>query len=587
MFRSLHMKLVLIMILLVTALMTVVGVFLVNAVSRFYLDDFYSQMVETFSQESFVRDLTVQTAEESDAVEALTEVLAAYVGVLGVDGRNRNYYILDAEGGVLASSNDVREVEPTVNLMTALVEGVPGTDSSLVAQEMDVAIPITRDGVPYIIYIKDSGATAQALSNDIFILIIQSLGFGLLISLLLSVLLSKTLVIPIQRLTEGAERMATGDFENLVAVESGDEIGILTHTFHDMAQQLQRTLGTVKQEQMKLHTLFLNMTDGVVAVSPHGGVIHANPSAERLLLRELPIGDYLGTDALGLPPWSDLFYRAEEGVEQREVVLGSQHLQLTFAPFSTEPEEGLLVVIHDVTEQMKTEQIRREFVANVSHELRTPLTNIRSYAETLADGRALPEALQQEFLQVILSESDRMIHIVKDLLTLSRFDSSHESFDFDYFSLKEALEDLYNAVKLEMRRREHVLRLHIAESLPEIWGDRSRIVQVLMNILSNAMKYTPDGGEIVLSAGREETFVWVEVRDNGIGIPGEDRERIFERFYRVDKARSRESGGTGLGLSIAKEIVKRHGGDLYLLPTDGRGTTLRLVLPLEGAKDEG
>ncbi|MEG1858148.1 MAG: ATP-binding protein, partial [Pseudoflavonifractor sp.] len=235
------------------------------------------------------------------------------------------------------------------------------------------------------------------------------------------------------------------------------------------------------------------------------------------------------------------------------------------------------------TEQRKTEEMRREFVANVSHELRTPLTNIRSYAETLVDNSgSLPGETEKNFLGVILNESDRMTHIVQDLLTLSRFDSGHSELRLAPFSFEGAIRDMANAVLMDAQRHGHTLRLELEADLPEIMGDRERVLQVMMNVASNAIKYTPDGGEIIVCAGRNRDRVWMEVADNGIGIPPEDRSRIFERFYRVDKARSRESGGTGLGLPIAKEIVDRHEGTIALVSKRGPGVTIRLELKIAG-----
>ena len=258
------------------------------------------------------------------------------------------------------------------------------------------------------------------------------------------------------------------------------------------------------------------------------------------------------------------------------------------APLAQANHGGVLVLIHDVTQQREAEQMRKEFVANVSHELRTPLTNIRSYAETLEDGyEDLPPRMAKNFLGVILNESDRMTHIVQDLLTLSRFDSGRSELHLERFPFDKAVHDTYQAFLMDAQKHGHSLTLEMGDNLPQILADRERVVQVMVNIVSNAVKYTPDGGTIVLSAGTEEGRVWLQVADNGIGIPQEDRERIFERFYRVDKARSRQSGGTGLGLSIAKEIMNLHQGDLYLVEKDGPGLTIRMELPVDGPKKEG
>ena len=585
--RSLHMKLVMIMVLLILSLMMVVGAFLINSVTAFYLEDFYSQMSDVFSDPGLVSDLTTETPDEENGAERMADVLDAYVGVLGVDGRNRKLYILDSDGVCLVAPEGENQVlEYTKNLNFALNTGLEtnevGDESNLAADYMDLAVPIHRGDEGYVIYILDNKATANSLTEKMFLLIMEALVFGLVISVLLSFLLSKTMVTPIQRLTEGAMRVAEGDFSRKIQVASRDEIGVLTDTFNDMADQLQDTLRQVENERNKLDTLFLHMTDGVVACSRDGKVIHSNPAADQMLLRHIgPESDYgqLFGDIAPL----DQVLEAPDHLEG-ELQVRDRFLQLLLAPFDCGREGGgALVVIHDVTAQRKNEEMRREFVANVSHELRTPLTNIRSYAETLAESAEdIPPAMEKKFLGVILNESDRMTHIVQDLLTLSRLDSGRDDLKLGRFSFEAALQDLYNAVYMEAQRHAHTLKLELESELPAIVADRERVLQVMMNIVSNSIKYTPDGGHITISAGRTEDRVWMVVDDDGIGIPPEDRSRIFERFYRVDKARSRQSGGTGLGLSIAKEIVNRHQGLLELQDKDGPGLALRLELKIEG-----
>lgn len=587
MLRSLHMKLVLIMMLLVVSLMTIIGAFLVNSVNRFYLNEFYSQMVEVFSNDTdLVRDLVTSTEDETDSAQALNQVLKAYVGELGVDGRNREYYVLDGKTGkYLAGSNEEKghSLDMTPNLLTALNEGVEGTRSDMTASYMDLAIPIQRGGHPFIIYILDQRVTVQALNSQIFRLIIEALVFGLVISVLLSFLLSRAMVTPIQALIHGAKRVAEGDFDHEIQISSHDEIGLLTGTFNHMAEQLRTTLQDVENERTKLSTLFLHMTDGVVAFNREGEVIHANPAAEDMLHMYIPVGGPVRFDRLfGEITRLETVLELESGCLESETVRGDRILLLLMAPFAREKQAGVLVLVHDVTQQVKNETMRKEFVANVSHELRTPLTNIRSYAETLAENPDLPPDMMSSFLGVILNESDRMTHIVQDLLTLSRFDSGHDQLVLNQFPFGDMLQDCYQAVLLEAQRHGHQLKLMGQEDLPVIRADRERILQVIMNILSNAIKYTPDGGRILMMAGQTGDRVWLEVEDNGIGIPEQDRERIFERFYRVDKARSRESGGTGLGLSIAKEIIQRHEGELTLVDREGPGTTVRMELKTGG-----
>lgn len=588
MFRSLHMKLVLIMLLLITSLMAVVGAFLMTSVTNFYIDDFYSQMASTFgeSNAAFVNSLRAEAAQEGGAA-VMQSMLETYSGTLGIDSRNRNYYILDAATGECLAASDEpggEHLEQTANLLTAR-NGAVGDESDIAASYMDVAIPISGGDNHYIIYIRDNRNTVSSLNSELMIIILQALLVGLLISVLLSFLLSKTMINPIEKLTEGAERVASGDFSEKLEVDSTDEIGILTTTFNDMASVLHTTLEAVEAERNKLDTLFLHMTDGVVAYDRDGVLIHCNPAASELLGRS---ADECVYSELFEPlcPFETVMTMQRSDFVSSELTVGERTVELYFAPFSDEERGGVLVVLHDVTQQRKAEDRRREFVANVSHELRTPLTNIRSYAETIRDaGVELPRELENNFLDIVINESDRMTHIVQDLLTLSRLDNGRSEMNMARFDFGAAIDAVLRSIALEARRHGHELT-HEYRDLPMIMGDRGRIEQVMLNVLGNAVKYTPDGGHIRVTAGAEGEKVWMEVADDGIGIPREDRSRIFERFYRVDKARSRESGGTGLGLSIATEIVQRHHGTLSLVDRDGPGTTVRLELPVQQAEGQ-
>lgn len=589
MFRSLHMKLVLIMLLLITSLMAVVGAFLMTSVTNFYIDNFYSQMGETFGESNadFVNSLRAEAAQEG-GVAVMQSMLETYSGTLGIDSRSRNYYILDAASGeCLAASDELggEKLEQTANLLTAR-NGQVGDESDIAAGYMDVAIPISGGDNSYIVYIRDNRSTVSSLNSELLIIILQALLVGLLISVLLSFLLSKTMINPIEKLTEGAERVASGDFSEKLEVDSTDEIGILTTTFNDMASVLHSTLEAVEDERNKLDTLFLHMTDGVVAYDRDGALIHCNPAASELLERSADECVYADLFE-PLCPFEKVMAMQRSDFVASELTVGERTVELYFAPFSDEERGGVLVVLHDVTQQRKAEERRREFVANVSHELRTPLTNIRSYAETIRDaGDELPRELENSFLDIVINESDRMTHIVQDLLTLSRLDSERSEMDMARFDFGAAIDSVLRSIELEARRHGHELT-HDYHDLPMIMGDRGRIEQVMLNVLGNAVKYTPDGGHIRVTAGTVGERVWMEVADDGIGIPKADRSRIFERFYRVDKARSRESGGTGLGLSIATEIVQRHNGTLSLVDREGPGTTVRLELPIRQSEVGG
>ena len=594
MFRSLHMKLTLILLLLITSLMAVVGAFLTVSVSSFFINSFYQQMSNVFGGEnnSFVFDLRGAAADPEDPAGRVAEILEARAGSLGVDYRTRNYFVLDGETGAYISSSANESALPreqSANLLAArnaVIRGdetAVGDESDITADFMDVAVPVMGGGNAFIVYILDSKDTVSGPNSQLFLLIMQALVIGLLISVLLSFLLSKTMVGPIEKLTAGAERVAAGNFDGELLVESTDEIGVLTGTFNEMADILQSTLAAVENERNKLDTLFLHMTDGVVAFDHRGCLIHCNPAANAMLRQ--PVDGSCTYDRLFGPayPFQEVLTLQKPDHAESELLVDGSTLELYLAPFSGQDSGGVLVVLHDVTEQHRNEERRKEFVANVSHELRTPLTNVRSYAETLREaGHDIPLDTANSFLDIIINETDRMTHIVQDLLTLSRLDAGDAELVLSRFPFEDAIESVVRANALNAKQRGHELTYVPPESLPLIVGDRSRLEQVMMNIIGNSVKYTPDGGHIRVTAGSTEGMVWMEVCDDGIGIPEKDRAHIFDRFYRVDKARSRESGGTGLGLSIALEIVQRHQGQLALAPHQGPGTTVRLELPVGG-----
>ena len=572
------MKMVMIMVILILALMTVIGAFLISGVGNFYISEFYVQMERTFSPE-FITQLQ-DLADGENGPTQMKELLMAQTG-LGIDVNDRNVYILDNLGQVLEGSDERTQVSVSQNLLTAM-NGAVGQEGSVTGEFMDLAVPIVTDEHSYIAYIYDNRATVDALTSELMSIILRALGLGLVICVVLSFLLARILITPIQALTVGTRQVAAGDFSQRVAVEGHDEIGVLARNFNHMAKVLQDTISEAENERNKLSTLFLHMTDGVVAFSAAGNLIHCNPAATQMLARPLDpttTFDELFSDQAELDTLLTL--KRPQYLEAQKTA-GDRELELFMAPFSSDQTQGgALVVIHDVTEQRKSEQSRREFVANVSHELRTPLTNIKSYAETIVSaGDELPRELHDNFMGVIINEADRMTRIVQDLLTLSKIDYGKMEMNISRFSFAKAISNVYEAAKLNAEQNHHhKISFHCEDDIPDVMGDRERIEQVVMNIVSNAIKYTPDGGKIEIYAGSSGKSVFVRVTDNGIGIPEKDLPRLFERFYRVDKARSRESGGTGLGLSIAREILSQHKGEIKIDSVYGEGTDVRITLP--------
>ena len=581
MFRSLHMKLVLILVLMIVSVMAVVGTFLINSVNTFYLDNFYEQMQSVFTGDTI---LSLEEAAAESGADGLITIIDAHRSRLGIDDY-RNYYILDNQGRFLDGSNPNISVTRTSNIIAAMA-GDAGTRSSVSDSMMDIAVPIDMDeddGTDYIVYIADDKQEISDLSWRFFQIVMQAMMFGLLAAILLSFLLSKTITTPIERITEGAKSIAEGNFDQDLGVQSSDEIGELTRSFNYMARRLKSTVGEVQGERDKLNTLFLHMTDGVAAFTTEGKLIHMNPATENML--GVRMEDDLTFDEM----FADLDMMGSDETAMRtfltsEITRFGRVLSVTLAPYGAlDGEGGVIAVIHDITEQRRLDDARREFVANVSHELRTPLTNIRSYTETLLDAAGdIPLDTEKQFLGVISSESERMARIVTDLLTLSKLDYGRMELRMTRFQLGDMLKNVANAMKLTAEDSGHELTVDTPDDLPQIVGDRERIEQVVVNILSNAVKYTPAGGHIRLSARAvPRNRVRITVEDDGVGIPAADVPRLFERFYRVDKARSRAAGGTGLGLAIAKEIVEQHEGKIALASEYGKGTTVTITLPTD------
>ena len=464
-----------------------------------------------------------------------------------------------------------------------------GAANTTIDSYMDYAIPLGKDddGEPkYIVYFFDDKRETRDLSWNFFGIVVKAMTFGLLVAVLLSFLLSKTITTPIENIRTRAQMVAAGDFSHRLDIQSNDEIGELTATFNHMADRLHDTLEEIQGERDKLGTIFLHMTDGVTAFNAEGKLIHMNPTAENLLGATFQEDAHFNDVFEGIDAPTPIA-AGEQGFVQMELERMGRTLSVLFAPYG-ESERGIIAVIHDITEQRKLDEARREFIANVSHELRTPLTNVKSYTETLIDAAGeLPTDTEVKFLSVIAGETDRMTRIVKDLLTLSKLDCGKMDLHFHRFSMQHMVESVYNAMVLEAGNNGLELTLNIRGKMPDMNGDRERLEQVVINILSNAVKYTPSGGHIVLSAARrDEGHVMIRVKDDGMGIPKDDIPRLFERFYRVDKARSRAKGGSGLGLAIAKEMVEAHRGTIYLESQLDEGTTVTVVLPTNLPADQ-
>ena len=581
MFKSLQWKLVMVFVLLVLAIMTVAGSFLVLRVSVFYHDMFASEMADTFSQ-SFLTRLENGAAGDTEFVK---NTMRATMSRLGIDSY-RNYYIISADSGTVLDGSSAGSSGLYVdsdNFITALTGSV-GNSTNARKQFMDYAVPVDTPSGRQIIYIKDTKEELTKIIQHIFEIIIQAVVLGIIISMIIGYFLSRAITTPISNLTKRAKRLSEGQFDPRVEnIKADDEIGILAETFNDMSSTLKGTLSDISTEKNKIEAILQNMTDGVMAFGTDGKIIHINSTARKMLnienveqYRFDKLFSILDADIL----IGDLLYLEEKRSCEREVTKDNIALKVYFAVFDDERNKtgGVLAVLHDITKQQKLENSRREFVANVSHELRTPLTTVKSYAETLLDF-VKDNKTAAAFTNTILNETDRMTRLVKDLLVLSSLENS-ASLNKTVFSLKAMIHDVVSTMTLVASEKGHRLQFKQSSELPEFYGDSDKLEQVLYNIISNSIKYTPNGGKIIVRAGKVYHEIQIEVQDTGIGIPEKDLSRIFERFYRVDKARSRELGGTGLGLAISKSIIDSHGGQIHIDSKPGQGTLVLITLPI-------
>lgn len=591
MFKSLSLKVAMMFVLLTVSIIILIGTFMTESIDSFYDNEFNNLMSLVFSDD-YSKELNALASSGMDA-EGIYNNISVYSGQIGVDSF-RNLYLLDGKSGktigALTSNAELsKTLEISPNIITA-IGGSIGKSSFSGSGYMDFAMPVTDNGkVKYIIYVRDTKEETDNIITSIFTIMIQALLIGLSLSVLLSLLLSKTIILPIQSLTNKASRLSEGDFDEIIEARSDDEIGRLTNTFNRMALELKDTLHEIRSEKDKSETILRHMTDGVVAFTKLGEVMHINPAAKELL--KVSDEDDMSFESL-FGSKTDvnidklLFLPHFKGTEQN-ITTDTNELIVHFAPFkNTDGSDGIIAVIQDITEQKRLDNARREFVANVSHELRTPLTTVKSYAETLielSEDNGTDDSMTRSFLNIINGEADRMTRLVKDLLLLSRLDYSLKDMPREPFDISKMIHSLCDRLSITSKEKQQTLVYEPTNALPLYIGSPDRIEQVLINIITNAVKYTPQGGTIRVTTMHMYSSITIKVTDNGIGIPEDKLEHIFERFYRVDKARSREMGGTGLGLAIAKEIVEAHDGTIEIKSKSGSGTEVIITLPIQNA----
>lgn len=590
---SIQWKIMLIYLSIVLVIMVVSGSFIIFNIENTHYEKIKKELAS--SAEIIESRLVIENDVQFE--ESMAEVESTLATMIALN--KHSIYILDPEGRVRLGSKP----KPAIGELIDYKKVIPDVIRSKEAQTLkwnhfsnrgggyefvEHARPILDPQSGEILAIIYVRADAADIYDNVFsamkTISVASV-VAMLIATLFSALFARMITVPIKQLTKSSKQLVAGSFSR-IPIYSTDEIGQLTQSFNYMATELSRTMAAISSEKSKLEKILENMADGVMAFNRQGVLIHANSVCYEMLgntnmdHRFDFIFPKLGVDVsfdqlLGEENQDDLS-KSDEGTMME---VEDRYYNLYFAPYMNVlgESEGLIVVMQDVTTQQKLDAMRKEFVANVSHELRTPLTTVKSYTETLIDGAIDDREIALQFLHVMEKEADRMTQLVQDLLELSRIDNKQMQLDFRVIDLKEMVADTLEAQKIHMEKKGHKLICDIDDQIEyKMLGDSARIRQILHNVLSNAIKYSIDPGVISVKLYNTKGTITLQVQDTGIGIAKQDLERIFERFFRVDKARSRSQGGTGLGLSIVKEMVELHEGKISITSKVGKGTTVTI-----------
>jgi len=448
----------------------------------------------------------------------------------------------------------------------------------------ELAVPIflsESDFPDYVIYVRSNAEDFIELLDTITATIALAALLALFGASVLSIIFAGSLTQNLLHLNKRINEFKVGMAAEPIAVEIiKDEIGQLAQSFGNMSKELNDGMAAITNEKNKMEIIMYNMSDGILAYDEAGVLLHSNHACEELLgissIGDLSMGELFFKVGIDFIPGQSL-----ESMQDTIINIEEKYVNVGFNPYKDDigNTKGSIIVFQDITKHMLLDNMRKEFVANVSHEIRTPLTTIKSYAETLIDGAGEIPDLRNEFLSVINNEADRMAQIIKDLLELSRFDSKRMDIEFKYTDLVAIVKGNASQHKLYSEKNNKEINFTTELSSAHIYMDPARINQVLNNIITNSLRYSDDGAKVNVEITESGHHYMVYINDNGIGIPKEDLRSVFERFYRVDKARSRELGGTGLGLSIAKEIMEAHGGRINVSSELGVGTTMMLRFP--------
>lgn len=600
-FSSIHFKVALVFTLTLLVTLEVVGAFFVKQLERQSLDTVKSQI----ALKPYATDTLTAELVKSDDYDKINEEI--YKTLNSINNPTISEISVVDANGVIRGTSDVNAQE-TINRKTTdsnIKAALSGNkyNKSPIEESNDkryqvVVKPLvnaqsTDNRIVGVVVVRANLEPTYKSLNNIALIFFSAAFLAVLLGVIMSIIISQSLAQPITEINDRTLRIAQGDYTGEIQVRSNDEIGQLAENVNILALRIEETTNSIDFERRRLDSVLEYMTDGVIATDRRGNINMINTTA----VHDLNLQD--GNSAIGESILDVL--HIEENQTLRDLLEGSQEL---FLDFSTNGRDmylqayfsliqrssgfvsGIVIVLHDVTEQYRVDEERRQFVSNVSHELRTPLTSVNSYVDALQDGAIDDPELARNFLGVLQDETSRMIRMTNDLLELSRMDSGTMAVDNEFVNISELFNYILNRFDMIIANDDAPEKTYsIHREIPKsgIWVelDPSKFTQVIDNLMNNAIKYSPDGGVITTRLVDKQKEVILSITDQGLGIPAKDVDHVFDRFFRVDKARSRAQGGTGLGLAISKEIVERFGGRIWVESIEGKGSTFYIALPYE------
>ncbi|QQK81755.1 cell wall metabolism sensor histidine kinase WalK [Salicibibacter cibi] len=597
-FKSFQFKLIFIYVMLLLIAFQVIGIFFMDRLEERFVENHRGALEDQMSLLSYnIEQTLIQETDDTDQNEMNEEIndLISRYEVNELSSTGSTIQVVDSQQNVLAHNQHGTQSGGLLNTEIRVSQALLDQESNDMLLDPDTGFrmrvitqPLHGDDDEVIgaIHLESSMEDMYDEVTQINNIFMTSGGIALVITAMIGVLLSRTVTRPIRDMQKQSAVMSEGDFSRRVRVYGNDEIGELASSFNTLAMNLKEANATTEGERRKLSSVLSHMTDGVIATDELGRIILLNKQAEILLsldseeAKGRPLPDIL--DLSGQVAPSDLYDYTEPLILDFSDERGDSLLEASFSVLRSESGyvTGLITVLHDVTEKEKLERERREFVANVSHELRTPLTTLKSYMEALEDGAMADEDLAPRFLNVIQVETDRMIRLVNDLLQLSKMDVQEHGIYTERHDLIYWLQHLVDRFEMLVKDRDVSFVRHFSHWPIQVYMDSDKMTQVFNNIISNALKFSPEGGTITVGAKLRENEVLIDILDEGQGIPIKDQHKIFDRFYRVDKARARNLGGTGLGLAIVKEMIDAHQGSVWVSSEPGQGTRITISLPL-------